>query len=92
MNKILLFLLILIISGCSGIKNKKSETYTPGFRIIKTVDKPRIYKSGNCVSNNCFNTTLKLILPFFDEHLKNEKSFSMAVNAEIDKTIKEISK
>ena len=49
-------------------------------------------ESGNCLTSNCFNTSLKLVLPFLNEHLKNNKSFSKALDIEINKTIKEISK
>ena len=47
-----------------------------------------VRESGNCKGHLPFNTISKLVMSFFEEHLKNEPSFSTTVEQEIDKTIK----
>ena len=52
MNRILLILLIPFFFIYTGCKHEKSETYSPGFRIIKALDKSRIYKPGSDSTDN----------------------------------------
>lgn len=47
-----------------------------------------VKESGNCKGYHPFNTISKLTISFFEEHLKNEPSFSKTVAEEINKTIK----
>ena len=47
-----------------------------------------VRESGNCKAHLPFNTISKLVMSFFEDHLKNEPSFSTTVEQEIDKTIK----
>ena len=46
-----------------------------------------VKESGNCQSNQRFNTISKLTISFIEEHLKNVNSFSQTVGQEINKTI-----
>jgi hypothetical protein len=46
-------------------------------------------ESGNCISDHAFETTLKLVLPFLDEYLKEKEGFLKAVN-ENSKTVHRI--
>ena len=47
-----------------------------------------VKESGNCKGYLPFNTISKLVVSFFEEHFKNELSFSKTVEQEINKTIK----
>lgn len=44
-------------------------------------------ESGNCKSNQAFNTISKLTAGFLEQHLKSTNSFSQAVRQEMNKTI-----
>lgn len=46
-----------------------------------------VKKSGNCKDNNRFQTVTKLTLSFLQEHLKNENSFSKAIEQDVNETI-----
>jgi hypothetical protein len=48
-----------------------------------------VRESGNCRPNNNFNIVLKITKAFLRDHLKNENSFSRAIELEIGKTILE---
>ena len=47
-----------------------------------------VRESGNCKSNQYFNTISKLTISFLEEHLKNINSFSQIVGQEMNKTIR----
>jgi hypothetical protein len=46
-----------------------------------------VKESGNCKGYLPFNTISKLVVSFFEEHLKNKSFFSATVEQEINKTI-----
>lgn len=46
-----------------------------------------VKKSGNCESNQHYRTISKLTLSFLQDHLKNEKLFTKALEREMNKTI-----
>ena len=47
-----------------------------------------VRESGNCKSNQYFNTISKLVISFLEEHLKNGSSFASVVDQEMSKTIR----
>ncbi len=47
-----------------------------------------VKKSGNCIINQRYNSSLKLTVGFLEEHLKNDHSFTNTVAQEINKTVK----
>lgn len=47
-----------------------------------------VRESGNCQSNQYYNTISKLIVAFLEEHLKNSNSFAQVLGQEINKTIR----
>jgi Dienelactone hydrolase family len=52
MMKTFSLILLLSLFSCSLTKKEKTESYEPGFRIIKTVDKSRIYKADTDSNDN----------------------------------------
>lgn len=51
MRKTLVPIILLLLSGCSEIGDKKNEFCEAGFKIIQTVDKSRIYKPNTDTSD-----------------------------------------
>jgi hypothetical protein len=47
-----------------------------------------VRESGNCLSNQRYNTIVKLTLSFLEDHLKNTNTFAQTIDQEINKTIK----
>jgi hypothetical protein len=52
MKKTILLILLFPIFSCSQTKKEITESYTPGFRIIQTADKSRIYKPDTDTTDN----------------------------------------
>lgn len=46
-----------------------------------------VYRSGNCEQKHQFRTIEKLTLRFFEDHLKNSKTFKETAGSELNKTI-----
>lgn len=46
-----------------------------------------VRESGNCRNNHLFNTVVKLVLPFLQDHLKSTILFSHVIEQETNKTI-----
>jgi hypothetical protein len=50
-RNILLPIIFLTLTGCSGIKKQQNEAYEAGFRTIHAIDSSRIYKPGTDITD-----------------------------------------